>query len=222
MITAFLRALAQLTDPPVLRVVWLSLVAALVGFAGLAVGAAAVLHLLHLTGLPWLVPVIDVLGGVAVLGLAWLLFPAVVPAISSLFVDDVAAAVERRYYPGLPQPHPQPLIEAAAYAARFLLVSVLLNLLALPLYLVPGLNLVVYLLLNGYLLGRQYFEQVACRHLEPLPLTRERRRRRLGLMVAGMVISALAAIPVINLVAPVVATAFMVHIIQRSNGPRLT
>ena len=43
---------------------------------------------------------------------------------------------------------------------RLGVAAVALNLLALPLYLVPGLNIPVYLLLNGYLLGREYVEMV--------------------------------------------------------------
>ncbi|MEJ0071726.1 MAG: hypothetical protein WDO24_26715 [Pseudomonadota bacterium] len=47
----------------------------------------------------------------------------------------------------------------------------MLNLVLLPLYFVPGLNLVLFYGANGYLIARGYFEQVAVRRLA-LPETR--------------------------------------------------
>jgi CysZ protein len=45
---------------------------------------------------------------------------------------------------------------------RLTVLTLLLNLLALPVYLLlPGINLFLFLALNGYLLGREYFEVVA-------------------------------------------------------------
>ena len=80
----------------------------------------------------------------------------------------------------------------------------------------PGANLLIYLALNGYLLGREYFETVAARRL---PGAHGRPRCAAGcaarLWLAGVVIAALLAVPVFNLVAPVVAIAFMVHLLRR-------
>lgn len=215
MIAALLRALLQLTDPPIRKVIWISVTATVVGFLGLSLGVSGLLHVLHLTGIGWLDPVVDVLGGVATLGLAYLLFPAVLPAISSLFLDDVAAAVERRHFPALSTARVQPMTEIVVGALRFLLVTVALNLLVLPLYLIPGMNLAIFLGLNGYLLGREYFEQVAARHFPLGALTALRREHRGRVFLAGVVIAGLGAVPVLNLLGPVIACAFMVHIVQR-------
>jgi hypothetical protein len=83
----------------------------------------------------------------------------------------------------------------------------------LPLYLIPGANLPVYLALNGYLLGREYFELVAGQRLPPREMRRLRREQRGRLWLAGVVIAAMLMIPGFNLVAPVVAIAFMVHLV---------
>ncbi len=215
MIAALLRAILQLTDPPIRRVIWISIAATLGAFVALAMAVSAVLAILHVTGIAWLDPLVDLLGGVAVLWLAAVLFPAVVPGLSSLFLDDVASAVERRHYPHLPPPHPQSFAEQMRAALGFLIVSLGLNLLMLPLYLIPGINFIVFLALNGYLLGRMYFEQVAARRLDLLNMAALRRRYKLHLSIAGVVISGLVAVPVLNLLAPIIATAFMVHIFHR-------
>jgi uncharacterized protein involved in cysteine biosynthesis len=215
MITALFRAFLQLTDPPVARVIWISVVATMVGFLGLALGLSGILYVLHVTGIGWLDPIVDVLGGIAVLFLSYLVFPAVLPAISSLFLDDVASAVEKRHYPALQAPRSAPFSEILFGSVRFLFMTVLLNLLAIPFYLVPGMNIAIFFSLNGYLLGREYFEQVAERHLDLVTLTALRRRHRGRLFVAGVIICGLGMIPIINLLGPVVACAFMVHVFQK-------
>ena len=211
---ALLRAVLQLTDPAVRRVILLSLVATIAGIAALTTGTTALLHLVHLTGVAWLDWTLDALGTIGTLVLSWLLFPAIVAAVSSLFLDDVVAAVERRHYPHRLST-PQPMGELILVALRFLAVTVLLNLLVLPLYLIPGANIALFLALNGYLLGRQYYEQVAGRHLDPTELRRFRQAHAPHLFLAGVIICGFAAVPVLNLLAPVVATAFMVHVFHR-------
>ena len=215
MLTALIRAILQLTEPAVRRVIWISILGTVAGIAGLSVGVSALLHLINLTGIPWLDWMVDVLGGAGAFALSFLLFPAIVPAVSSLFLDDVVVAVERRHYPGRASVTAQPTGEMILAALRFLVVTVALNLLVLPLYLVPGANLALFLALNGYLLGRQYYEQVAGRHLGLAGLIQLRRAHRPRLFLAGVVICGLTVIPLVNLLAPVLATAFMVHIFHR-------
>ena len=88
-----------------------------------------------------------------------------------------------------------------------------LNLIALPLYLVPGANVPVYLALNGYLLGREYFTLVAGQRLPLGEMDQLRRRQRGRLWLAGALIALMLIIPGFNLIAPVVAIAFMVHLV---------
>jgi len=108
------------------------------------------------------------------------------------------------------------LAEQALGRLRFALVVLALNLAALPLYLaallVPPLYLFVFYGLNGYLLGREYFELVALRHMDPAAARTVFRRNRTSLSVAGAVIAVMLGIPLVNLLAPIVATAFMVHL----------
>jgi uncharacterized protein involved in cysteine biosynthesis len=107
-------------------------------------------------------------------------------------------------------------MESLVITWRLMVVTVVLNLLALPLYVfVPGVNFFVFLGLNGYLLGRQYFEVVALRRLD-MAATRTARRRFGGRVFAGgVVIAGLFAVPFVNLLAPVIAIAFMVHLCAR-------
>jgi uncharacterized protein involved in cysteine biosynthesis len=218
MIKALVRAVSQLSDPTVSRVVWRSVVGAILGFLTMAGLVWVLLFQTRLTDYPWLDNTIDVLGGLAVFGLAYLFFPAVVVAISSLLLERVAKAVERRYYPGLPPAHGQSLWTEIFGALRFVVVVVALNLLVLPAYLIPGVNLMIFYVLNGYLLSREYFELVALRRMTPQSARIMRKAHTAKLFAAGVIVAFFSTIPLVNLLVPVVATAFMVHIFQGLTG----
>jgi uncharacterized protein involved in cysteine biosynthesis len=215
MLSALCRAVYALSLPPLRRVVGLSLGLAVLTFAALWIAIAAVLY--HAAFFEWrtLNWLADLMGGLAVLVLTWLLFPAVVTAITSFFIERIAAAVEAVDYPGLGPPRRQPIGETIAATFRLMGLTLLLNLLALPVYLlIPGINLFLFLSLNGYLLGREYFEVVALRRLDAAATKAARSRFGFRVFFGGVMIAALFSLPFVNLVAPVIATAFMVHVFE--------
>jgi CysZ protein len=215
MTAALCRAIAALTLPPMRRVVTLSLGLAALTFAGLWIAVASLLYNAAFFEWRLLNWVVDVLGGLAVLVLSWLLFPAVVTAIMSFFLERVAATVEALDYPERGPPRRQRIGEAITSTLRLTGLTLLLNLLALPVYLlVPGINLFLFLSLNGYLLGREYFEVVALRRLDAAAARAARNRFGLRVFLGGVMIAALFSLPLVNLVAPVIATAFMVHLFE--------
>jgi len=55
---------------------------------------------------------------------------------------------------------------------------------------------------------------VALRRLDVIAARAVRRRFALRVFVGGVVIAALFAVPLVNLAAPVLATAFMVHVFE--------
>ena len=215
MLKALFRAVETLGSPPLRRVVALSLAIAVVSFIAVWVGVAFALQHLPTVGwrpLNWL---IDILGLGGVLVLSWLLFPAVLTMIMGFFLERVTAAVESLHYPGRGLPRRQSIRETLAIGFRLMLVSIALNLLALPIYLmIPGLNVFVYLGLNGYLFGREYFEVVALRRLDIDAVKTVRHRFSGRIFLGGVMIASMFAVPLINLVAPVIAVAFMVHLFE--------
>jgi uncharacterized protein involved in cysteine biosynthesis len=86
----------------------------------------------------------------------------------------------------------------------------------------PVLNPFVFYALNGYLFGREYYEIVALRRLDEKRAGDLRRRNSGRIFLAGVVIAFMLTVPLLNLIAPVIATAFMVHIfetIRRREAP---
>ena len=150
------------------------------------------------------------------LALALLLAP-VTALIAGFFLDDVAEVIETRDYPNEPKGRPLPLGEAIAGSAKFLGVVILGNLVALFLLLVPGVNLVAFFLVNGYLLGREYFDLVATRHLPAERATALRRAHGFRIVLAGAAGAFLFTLPLAALLAPLVATPAFVHLYKRTH-----
>jgi CysZ protein len=224
MIRAFSRAFGQLPEPELRRVLGLSLAIALLVFIALWVASYYLLKYTdffhyEIFGTDVGAALVDTLGGLAVVALTWFLFPAVVTLVVGFFLDGAAAAVEARHYPALGPARDQSIGEVLAITLKFAVVSIVLNLLALPIFLIllfiPPLNFFVFYGLNGYLLGREYYELVAHRRLDP-PVARRLRRAFGGqIFVAGVVIAIMMSVPILNLIAPIVGTAALVHLVQR-------
>jgi uncharacterized protein involved in cysteine biosynthesis len=227
MIGQFLKAARQLDDARLRRVLWLGIFLSLLVFVALWVGLwwlMTVLPMDAVPGVPWLQDTLgaafDWLAGFLFVGLLLLLtlmlFPAMITVIVGFFLDQVADAVEARHYPALPAPRPISLSETVMSSIRFALVTLAVNLVALPFYVlllfVPPMNLVLFYLVNGYLVSREYFEMVAQRRLDPAAAARLRRSCRGRLQLAGMLLTLLMTIPFVNLLTPVLGTAFMVHV----------
>ncbi|WPZ35557.1 EI24 domain-containing protein [Thalassobaculum sp. OXR-137] len=204
--------LGQLGDPRLRSVLLMAIAASLLLIVGLAVGTGYALSALAQTGTEWLDSLLVWLGAVGTFVFALIFFPGSVQLVSGLFADTVADTVMSTHYPNAPQPRHIPLGEVIGDGLRFAVLSIGLNILALPLYFVlPGLNLIVFYGLNGYLLGREYAEMVGQRTLDRMALREFRRANQGSLFLGGVLIAALSTIPVVNLTTPVVATAFAVH-----------
>ncbi len=217
-IKAFIKALDQISDRKARRVIWLAGAAAVAVFIVLWLAVGYLLANTSLFAIGWLETAIDVLGGLATGVVTWLLFPAVVSALIGLFLDDIAQAVEDRHYPALAAAAGLPVVQSVLMSLRFFGLMLALNLLMLPFLLTGPLFPFVFYSVNGYLLGREYFELVALRRLGPAEARDLRKRNGLKLFFVGVVIAFLLTVPVVNLLAPVIATGVMVHLFEDFRG----
>lgn len=217
MLSALIKAFAQWSDPRLRRILKIGVAMALACWVGLALIASMVLKSVTLFENSWADTGSGVALGLAALVVPLLFFSAVATFVMSFWLDDVADIVEERHYPGLGPARHLGWREALLASTRFLLVMVAVTLAAAPLYvalLLFGLGIILNYAVNGYLLGREYFELIASRRMEP-DQARLLFRNNLGrLWLCGAVINLLFQIPLLNLTAPVTAAAFMVHVVQ--------
>jgi uncharacterized protein involved in cysteine biosynthesis len=225
MVTAFTRALGDLADPAVRRVLVKSLAVTILLFAALAVLLGWLLTGTNPCGLGPLSYEcrIDAGSGALMsllLGLAglWFLFPAVAIGVIGVFADEVVEAVERRHYPhaaGQAVPLGRSLRLSLASVARLLLW----NLLAAPFYLIlmiTGIGpFLLFSLVNAPVLGRDLGEMVAARHHDGQAMKRWLAATRLRRATLGLGAAWLFLIPFANLLAPLLSAAAATHMFHR-------
>jgi CysZ protein len=160
------------------------------------------------TALEVLTPFLFLFGGI-VLG------PPVAALFASLFVDQVAARIEARDYPGtVARPASFAVTLRAGLKLAALIIGIDLVLLPLDIGL-PGLGELFSLAANGWLLGREYFELAALRHMDLDEAAGLRRENSTKIWLGGILIALASMVPLLNLAAPLFGTALMVHLFHR-------
>jgi uncharacterized protein involved in cysteine biosynthesis len=151
--------------------------------------------------------------------LSVVLMVPVAAAVVGFFLDDIAAAVEARHYPALPPVQPLGLSEQVADSARFLALVVAVNAVALVIYLtVPPLAPFVFWIVNGFLLGKEYFQLVAMRRLGRAGGLALAQRHFWRIWIAGTLMAIPLSVPLLNLVVPIVGVAVFTHQFHRLAG----
>ncbi len=166
----------------------------------------------YLGSWPWLTTaVLWLLGAGVFIGAGFLLAP-VTALFAGLFLDDAAEHVEKTHYPADRPGEAVALGRSLWLTVRFTLLVLVANLVALLLVLLPGINVAIFFLLNGYLLGREYFMFAAMRFRSEEEASAMRSYYSTYVLMAGFIIAGFMAIPILNLATPVFGAAMMVHL----------
>ena len=216
MIAPLLLALRQLGEPAFLWPLLKGLGGAVLVFAGLVAAGAFGAEALA-GGSGWLATAAAALGGALALALAVWLFVPVMLAFAGLFLDPVAEAVERRFYPELPPARGASLAAQVNFNLKLGLRLGVLSLATLPLTLAaPPVGAALLWLVSAVGLGHGLFEGVAQRRMGVAEARALRRAREAPVLAVGAVLAGASLVPVLNLLVPVVGTAAMTHVLHRN------
>lgn len=219
--TAFFKTLGQTGDPRFRKVLFLGLgltvallIAAYAGFLVLIqwlVGPEATVPVLG--EITWLDDLLSIGSLFLMLLLSVFLMVPVASAITSMFLDEVAQAVEDKHYPALPPAPKVPFWDAVKDTVNFLGLLIAANILALFLYvLFPPAALFIFWGLNGFLLGREYFTLAAARRVGTAEAKKLRRRHAGTIWAAGTLMAMPLSVPLLNLVVPILGAATFTHL----------
>lgn len=228
LLRATFAAIRQVVSQPLRRILWRSLgltvLILILAWVALTRGAGALL-----AAYPVSVdyPVLDgfvyfLTGFGLVVALAYVL-PAVTALVAGYFLDDAALVVEQTDFPADVPGRALSLGRSLAYGLRFAALSLVVNLVALILFFIPGVNLTVFFAANAYLFGREYFEMAASRFMTGAEASRLRRENRVLALSAGALIAGWVLVPLVNLTTPLFGIALMVHVVRhvRTRRPRI-
>lgn len=215
---AFFLTLGQVGDPRFRRVLMLGialtlllLIAATAGFVWLVGWLTG--DIAFLNSMSWMQDVLNWGSVIMMLILSVFLMVPVASAITSMFLDEVANAVEDRHYPNLPPAEAMPFGDALRDTVNFLGVLILANALAFVLYVtLPIANLMIFWGLNGFLLGREYFTLAATRRIGRTRAKQMRKQNGGVIWLAGVLMAMPLTVPVLNLVVPILGAATFTHL----------
>lgn len=219
--TAFARALSQIPDPRFRSVLLRGIGLTFALLVGAYVGIVALIQWLvgPSVTLPWVGEVTwinDLLSFGSLLVMMFVSMVLMVPvasAMTSLFLDDVAQAVEDRHYPHLPAVQGLGFWDSLKDTVNFLGVMIGANVLALVLYLMfAPFALFIFWALNGFLLGREYFTLAAARRVGLVAAKRLRRHHFATIWAAGVLMAMPLSLPLVNLVIPILGAATFTHL----------
>ena len=220
-LTSFLKAVAQLPDPRFRSVLWRGIALTIALLIGLYAGLLWLIE--WLTTEPITLPGVgevtwlgDLLSwgslGVVLLLSVFLMVP-VASAITSLFLDEVAQAVEDKHFTNLPIVPSVPFSEGLRDTVNFLGVLVAANIFAFVLYAIfPFAAFLIFYALNGFLLGREYFQLAAMRRIGRSAAKDLRKQHQGKIWLAGCLMAVPLSFPLINLVIPILGAATFTHL----------
>ncbi len=227
---SFMLAIRQLSDPRFRRVFFLGLGLALVLLYSASAGVVwlvdwAVGDSTTLPGLgevTWLDNVAVFGSALITLAVSVFVMIPVASAITSLFLDTVADAVEAEHYPHLPKAAPVSWGDTLRDTVNFLGVLLAANVLALVLYIfLAPFAPIIFWGLNGFLMGREYFTLAAIRRVGRIEATRLRRHHMVTIWAAGVLMAVPLSVPLLNLIVPILGAATFTHLFhQVASVPR--
>jgi len=213
MIRAWYLALGDLFSPPFRAVLFKAVGLTLALFIAVFLAAEFLIATLTLLPWPWAETLLAVGTGLALFVMFFFLMAPVTALFAGFFLDDIAARVEAQHYPRDPPGEPLGLAQALATSAQFALIVLAVNLLALPMIFF-AIGAVVMVTANAYLISREYFEMAAMRHMAIADAKALRKENAADVFMAGFIPALLALIPFANLLVPLFATAYFVHIFK--------
>lgn len=223
----FQFALAQLTDRKFQSILWRSI--------GLTFAMLAATFYAFTILIGWAIPdaiTLPFIGEVANMGAvisggaliamfllsAFLMFP-VASLVIGFFVEDIADAVEAKHYAHLAPAQDIPFADVMLDAAKFMGIMILANVFALIIYFASTLLApIIFWIVNGFLLGREYFQLVASRRLGMAAASKLRKKHMIEIWIAGTLMAIPLSIPVVNLLVPLLGVAVFTHQFHRIQG----
>lgn len=220
-LASFFKAIAQLPDPRFRSVLWRGIGLTIALLVGLYAGLLWLIEWLTeepitLPGVGEVTWVGDLLGwgslGLIIVMSIFLMVP-VASAITSIFLDEVAQAVEDKHFSSLPDVPHVSFWDGLRDTVNFLAVLIAANIFAFVLYAIfPFAAIFIFYALNGFLLGQEYFQLAAMRRIGRARAKELRKQHQLKIWLAGCLMAVPLSFPLVNLVIPILGAATFTHL----------
>jgi CysZ protein len=214
MIKAAFKALGDLLSPEFRSIFWRAIGLTLLMFVAVFAAVQAAFYFLTFFPYPWVETIAAIGAGLGLLVAFFFLMAPVTAVFAGLYLDDIAAKVEARHYASHAPGKALSVFKAMAISVQFGLLVLGVNLLALPLVF-TGFGAIVLVVINAYLLSREYFEMAAMRFMSPGDAKDLRASNAVPVFIAGLLPAVMSLVPILNLTVPLFSTSYFVHLFKQ-------
>jgi len=158
------------------------------------------------------------IGNIIMFILAWLLFTSVLIPISSItgliFEDKLSEKINILSNSNLEINRTNvSLLSFIFLILKNLFFYIFFNILALPFYffLPPPFNIIIFILINGYLLGMQTFHGIIINYYDTVKIHRCLSKNRFNIFMIGSFLTLGFLVPVLNLFAPLLTIIVLIN-----------
>ena len=183
-------------------------------FIAVLIAVEVLISMLTLLPWPWAEAMLAIGTGVALFIVFFFLMAPVMAIFAGFFLDEIAERIERAHYPQDVPGKPLGAAPAIVTALQFAAVVLVVNIAVLPMVFF-GVGALALIAANAYLLGREFFEMAATRHMPVAEARLLRRKNTPRIFAAGLIPALLSLVPLVNLVVPLFATTYFVHIFKQ-------
>lgn len=214
MIKSALLAISDVLSSEFQGVLWKAIGLAIALFIAIFAGIEALFWFLKFLPWAWAQDTLAVVAGLGLIALFFFLMAPVIALFAGLYLDGIAAKVEARHYGNDAVGDSLTGFQAIKVSLQFGLLVLLVNIFALPL-IFTGVGAIVLIVINAYLISREYFEMAAMRHMPVADAKEFRIENGVAVFTAGFLPALLALVPLANLLVPLFATSYFVHLFKR-------
>ena len=221
MIRSYLKTFQQLNDPKILKALLFATLLTIGAIILALVFGATILDAImnHFSdtleswlgkGETWFYGIAQFLGGSLILVLCYFLFAGIHGAFVGIFIDDILDSIQQRHFPETPWNKAPSLMTSCFFSMRILLLTLGLNIIASPLlvlgWFIPPLGLSLQVILNGYILGKEYGQIVEFRIPNDSSSSQTPKY-----FLNGILASLLWIVPILNFLAPILLAGSVLH-----------
>ena len=230
MIGTFWKTFKQVKDPAILKALfWSTLLTMAVILLSIGLGFTFLETIMDIfsetlkewfgKGESWFRGVVQFLGAFLLIIFFYFLFAGIHGAFVGIFIDDILDAIQEHHYPDITWAKAPSTLKSCLLGMRILVSTLLLNILAFPIlvigWFIPPVGLTFHVILNGYLLGKEYGQLIEFR----IP-NDSSNHKKVSYFSNGVIASIIWLIPVLNLLAPILLAGSVLH--SRLNQKKLT
>ena len=157
----------------------------------------------------WLRWIVQIIVVSLILLIGFFFYGSIHAAFLGLFIDQVIESIQEKYYPEVELLPAPTFVPSCIISIRFIILASLVNLLALPIYLIgwffPPLGFALQVLVNGFLLGKEFKGIIKTRIQNP------NTNHNQSYTLYGSLGALIWIIPFLNFFSPVLICAAIFH-----------